>query len=34
MNLIEIPKNVLANIEWVPADDPKYKLRSREIPIL
>ena len=30
MNLIEIPKHVLANIEWIDSDDPKYKSRSRE----
>ena len=30
MNLIEIPKHVLAAIEWVPSDKPEYKLRSRE----
>ena len=30
MELIEIQKHVLANIEWEPIEDPKYKLRSRE----
>ena len=30
MNLIEIPKHVLANIVWIDSDNPKYKLRSRE----
>ena len=30
MNLTEIPKHVLANIEWIDSDDPKYKSRSRE----
>ena len=30
MNLIEIPKHVLAAIEWVPSDKSEYKLRSRE----
>ena len=30
MNLIEIPKHVLASIEWIPSDDPKYKSRSCE----
>ena len=30
MDIIEIPKHVLANVEWIDSDDPKYKLRSRE----
>ena len=30
MNMIEIPKHVLANIVWIDSDNPKYKLRSRE----
>ena len=30
MDIIEIPKHVLANIEWEASDNPKYKLRSRE----
>ena len=30
MNIIEIPKHVLANIKWINSDDPKYKSRSRE----
>ena len=30
MDIIEIPKHVLANIEWINSDDPKYTSRSRE----
>ena len=30
MKQIEIPKPDLANVEWEPTEDPKYKLRSRE----
>ena len=30
MKQIEIPKPVLANIEWEPTEHPKYESRSRE----
>ena len=30
MNIIEVPKHVLAAIEWIDTDDPKYKSRSRQ----
>ena len=28
MDIIEIPKSVRANIEWIPTDNPKYEVRS------
>ena len=30
MDIIEVPKHVLDNVEWIDSDDPKYKSRSRE----
>ena len=30
IDMIEIPKHVLAAIVWIDSDNPKYKLRSRE----
>lgn len=30
MNIIEIPKQVLANIVWIDSDNPKYEKRSQE----
>ena len=28
--MLEFQKHVMANIEWVSTDDPKYEVRSRE----
>lgn len=30
MTIIEIPRHILADVEWIDSDDPKYRSRSRE----